>query len=145
MKKAIIGLAALVAGCTAGITGENTTRLCSGAKVEFMDYGFKAVKGDSEFIHIESYSGQGITMEVPDGCNNILNMKNKGNLSTYEDNGCNGSVDLFYREFRRSRREPMVQSPAESVEATRYYSEFFSMDIPGAQRLWEEWKQNGGN
>lgn len=150
MKQAIIGLAALVAGCgSSGLNaGENAAQLCSGARVEFADYGYKVMDGEWAFFHIESYNGPDITMEVPDGCSNRLEQK-KGspwNFRMHIDKGCNGSVDFFYEEFgRRSGKEPVIQEPAGSVEATRYYSEFFEMDVPKAEELWREWKQKGGN
>lgn len=139
MKQALIGLAALVAGCATGLTGENTARLCNGAKVDLMDYGFKVTKGNSEFMHFESNE----SIQVPYGCNNILNQRKEGNIyiEIYEDNGCNGFVDLFYREFTGNRREPIVQMPAGSAASTKYYSEFFAMNIPEAQTLWEEWRK----
>lgn len=140
--KRIAALAVLLTGCCATGLAEqqDTARLCSGATVEFKPYGFRAVRGNSEFIHIESYSG--LSMEVPGGCNNILNQRgdNEWYIRSYEDNACNGSVDVFYREFRRNRQEPVVQKPAGSIEATTYYSEYFEMNIPEAQRRWEAWK-----
>lgn len=142
---AAIALGMAFTGCAAGMNGEGAARLCSGAKVEFKSYGFRVTSGDSEFLHIESYPA--LSMEVPGGCNNILNQRgdNEIYIRTYEDNKCDGSVDLFYQEFRRNRQEPIVQRPAGSVEATRYYSEFFDMDVPKAEELWREWKQKGGN
>ncbi|HII15403.1 MAG TPA: hypothetical protein HA362_03745 [Nanoarchaeota archaeon] len=146
--KRTAALMAILAGCaTAGVGNRQAvieTGLCDNATVTFFDYGFKVESGDSTFSHTESYNGWEITMDVPGGCNNRLERRHISpwNFSIHSDEGCNGSVDFFYEEFgRQSRREPVVEEPAGSVEATRYYSDFFELNVPEAARLWEEWKK----